>query len=319
MSITAVVPVWNGRDLLARLFETLEAQSLKAVETIVVDNGSTDGAPELARERGARVIAMGRNAGFAAAVNRGIREARSAWIAVLNSDVELAPDYFDKLAATGDWFASGRILDARRNGLVDGAFDLTCRGGTTWRAGSGRADGPLWAVARRISSPPWTAVLFRADIFEKVGLLEEQFESYLEDVDFGLRCAGLGVSGRYVPEAVAWHRGSSALGRWHSETVRRIARNQVWLAARHLPERCWWAAIVAQALWGGLAAKHGRGWAWARGIVEGLRGFSGMRRSGPELLAFLRENERAIAELQAAAGYDRYWRTYFRLTGGEAK
>ncbi len=42
----------------------------------MVDNGSTDGAPELARERGARVIPMGRNAGFAAAVNRGIRESR---------------------------------------------------------------------------------------------------------------------------------------------------------------------------------------------------------------------------------------------------
>ena len=66
MMISAIVPVWNGRDLLARLLTTLEAQSLPVAELLIVDNGSTDGAPDLARGRGARVIAMGRNAGFAA-------------------------------------------------------------------------------------------------------------------------------------------------------------------------------------------------------------------------------------------------------------
>src|SRR3954447_16804672 len=151
MSLTAVIPVWNGRDLLGRLLDTLDAQTARADETIVVDNGSSDGAPELARQRGARVLAMGRNAGFAPAVNRGIEESRTERIAVLNSDVELAADYFEKLlAAARGWFATGKILDARRNGLVDGAFDLTCRGGTTWRAGNGRADGPEWSKPRTI-------------------------------------------------------------------------------------------------------------------------------------------------------------------------
>src|SRR5207247_8385479 len=93
MSITAIVPVWNGRELLARLFDSLDAQTLRADEVIAVDNGSTDGAPDLAQKRGAHVIAMGRNAGFAAAVNRGIREARSHWIADLNCDVDLPPHY----------------------------------------------------------------------------------------------------------------------------------------------------------------------------------------------------------------------------------
>src|SRR5579863_3386600 len=79
--ITAIVPVWNGREVLVRLLDTLEAQTLPAGELLVVDNGSTDGAPDLARRRGARVIAMGRNAGFAPAVNRGIREARGDRIA----------------------------------------------------------------------------------------------------------------------------------------------------------------------------------------------------------------------------------------------
>jgi glycosyltransferase involved in cell wall biosynthesis len=65
MSISAIVPVWNGRELLARLLDSLDAQTLRADEVIAVDNGSTDGAPDIARSRGARVIAMGRNAGFA--------------------------------------------------------------------------------------------------------------------------------------------------------------------------------------------------------------------------------------------------------------
>jgi GT2 family glycosyltransferase len=112
MSISAIVPVWNGRELLGRLLDTVEAQTQPAAELLVVDNGSTDGAPELARGRGARVIAMGRNAGFAAAVNRGIAESRGDWVAVLNSDVELGSDYFEALVDTGAWFATGRILKA---------------------------------------------------------------------------------------------------------------------------------------------------------------------------------------------------------------
>src|SRR5215831_11280825 len=108
--ISAIVPVWNGREHLGRLLDSLDAQTLRADEVIAVDNGSTDGAPELARSRGARVIAMGRNAGFAAAVNRGIQEARGEWVAILNSDVELAPDYFAMLAAAGAPFATGKIV-----------------------------------------------------------------------------------------------------------------------------------------------------------------------------------------------------------------
>src|SRR5438045_1178954 len=138
MKISAIVPVWNGRDLLARLLTTLEAQSLAPAELLIVDNGSTDGAPEMAKSRGARVIPMGRNAGFAAAVNRGIREAAHPLVAILNSDVELAPDYLEKLPSTGAPFATGKILSP--TGLLDGSFDLTCRGATTWRGGAGQPD-----------------------------------------------------------------------------------------------------------------------------------------------------------------------------------
>jgi GT2 family glycosyltransferase len=315
MNVSAVVPVWNGRPLLARLLDTLEAQTLRAEEVIAVDNGSTDGAAELAAERGCRVIAMGRNAGFAAAMNRGIGVARSEWVAVLNSDVELAPDYFEKLTAAGAPFATGKILDARRNGVVDATFDLTCRGGTTWRAGSGRADGAVFAEGRTIASAAWTAAVFRAELFREVGMLDESFESYLEDVEFGLRCAALGVRGRYVPEARAWHHGSASLGRWHAETVRRMARNQVWIAGRY---GAWWPSLVAQALWGAVALRHGRGAAWMRGVLEGWSRRE-KSKNGSGLPGHLEKNDREIRALQAATGFDLYWRLYFLFTGGGAK
>ena len=329
MSITAIVPVWNGRQLLERLLASLEAQTAPAAELLVVDNGSTDGAPELARARGARVIPMGRNAGFAAAVNRGIRESRGEWIAVLNSDVELAPDYFARLLAAGSaggWFATGKILAAGSGNRIDATFDALCRGGAAWRVGNGRADGPEFSVASPIWSAPWTAALFRTELFQRVGLLEESFESYLEDVDFGLRCAAQGLAGRYVPEALAWHRGSATLGRWHPETVRRIARNQLLLLARHYPRRLlvrWcWPIFVAQFLWGAVAFRHGAGFAWLRGAWQGLRRFfatRGQTLDAKVLDRVLSTNERLIRSVQMSTGFDLYWRLYFLLTRGGAK
>jgi GT2 family glycosyltransferase len=322
MSISAVVPVWNGRELLARLLDSLDRQTQPVKEILVVDNGSTDGAPDLARSRGARIIPMGRNVGFAAAVNRGIREAACEWIAVLNSDVELAPDYLSHLVNAGAWFATGKILSAADPSRIDGTFDVLCRGGVAWRVGNGCPDGAIFSKAQPVFSVPWTAALFRAALFERTGPLEERFESYYEDVDFGLRCAVVGLEGRYVPDAVAWHRGSATLGRWHPETVRRIARNQVYIVARHYPRRLrrrWiWPIVVSHLLWGAVALRHGAGWAWLRGKCEGLR----QRRGFPEPSA---HNEKVLEVLcragesliRNASGF--FWWVYFRLTGGGAK
>lgn len=327
--ISAIVPVWNGRELLMRLMDSLDAQTRPIDELLVVDNGSADGAPEAARQRGARVIAMGRNAGFAAAVNRGIEESRGDWLAVLNSDVVIAPDYLGRLLAACDackaWFATGKILVAGSPDRIDGTFDAMSRGGTSWRVGSGRSDGAIFSAGRQVWSPPFTAVLFRTEIFQRAGRLEERFESYLEDVDFGLRCAARDLPGIYVPAALAWHRGSATLGRWHPDTVRRIARNQIFLVARHFPGRLlrrWlWAIAVAQTLWGGLALRHGAAFAWLQGVLQGLRHFRTMRKSytpcdAAVLELLLRSNERLIRDLQASTGFDAYWRVYFLLTGG---
>jgi GT2 family glycosyltransferase len=311
MSLSAIVPVWNGREHLERLLPTLEAQTYPASELLIVDNGSADGAPELARKRGARILPMGHNAGFARAVNHGIRESQGAWIAILNSDVELAPDYFDRLIQEQAAFATGKILMASAPDRIDATFDAVCRGGVAWRVGHGRPDGPLFSRRCEIHAAPWTAVVFRRDVFDTVGLLDETFESYLEDVDFGLRCAKSGISGVYLPEARAWHYGSAALGRWHPEMVRLIARNQRYIVAKHFPRNSW-PVLVAQGLWALLAVRHGAALSWARGRDQ-ARSLS-FKETAPVSAEWLRACERMIHETQDATGWDWYWRVYFLLT-----
>ncbi len=327
--VTVVIPNWNRRDLVERLIPQLRAQSHPIAEIVVVDNGSEDGSAAAASQAGARVLEMGRNAGFSAAVNRGIGEASTDLVAIVNNDVEPAPGWLDRLVeAVRDprvWFAAGKLLSATQPGSLDGAYDELSRGACAWRAGHGRTDGELWDRPAPIRFAPFTAVLFRKDLFAKVGLLDERFESYLEDVDFCLRAARQGFSGAYVPGAVAVHQGSATLGRWHPEVVKRIARNQLLLVAKHYrrPDllRYGWPILVAQGLWGGVALRHGRLLSFLRGKIEGLAAFRSFRgeaaAAGPgvkSLSEILEQSEAEILRLQRSTGFDTYWRLYFALT-----
>src|ERR1700682_1215585 len=325
--VTVVIPNWNGSALLAKVLEDLRAQTLPISEVIVVDNGSTDDSAGVAAGGGARVIEMGRNAGFGPAVNAGIGASLGEWILILNNDVELGADWLatllERAESRGASFACGKLVDARRPERIDAAYDAVSRGACAWRCGSGRLDGPEWNQERTIRIAPLTAALFRADVFDRVGLLDEEFESYLEDVDFGLRCSMAGITGVYFPEAKAKHYGSATLGFWHRDTVRRIARNQLLLVARHYPPgwmwRYGWPVLIGQALWGLLALRHGRGGAFSRGKWKGLRLLvRSPRRSTADnarlLHQILHESENEIRRLQKATGYDAYWRSYFALT-----
>jgi GT2 family glycosyltransferase len=317
VSVTAIIPVWNGRHLLMKLLDTLERQTTPVREILVIDNGSADGAPEAAEQRGARVIRLGRNFGFAHAVNRGVSESHTEHIAILNSDVELEPAWLAALLAANAPFACGKIFSASNPSVLDGTFDLISRGACPWRAGHGATDAP---ASTAIDIASFTAVLFLREAFLKVGLLDERFESYLEDVDFGLRCMAQGVRGQYVASAVCRHHGSAALGRWHADSVRRISRNQLFLVAKHYPrpltKRWWWPILVGQTLWGLLAFRHGAGFAWIRGKLQGIRQFSSVPHTpNANLETALQAHEATIRNLQKKKGMDWYWRVYFALAG----
>jgi hypothetical protein len=325
MTVTAVIPHWNRRDLLETLLPSIQHQTQPFDEVIVADNGSTDDSLQFAEQHGARVISLGENLGFAAAVNRGIDAARSDWIAILNNDVTLDPAWLATLMEAaereGTNFATGKILRASQTSIIDGAFDEVSRGACACRCGTGRPDSPIWNQTRRIRIAPMTAAIFRRTLFHEIGPLDERFVSYMEDTDFGLRCAIAGRGGLYVPAAVARHQGSASTGAWSYDTVRRISRNQLLLSVKHFHGQPRWPIVAGQLLWGLLALRHGRGLAYLTGKISGWRdarraqwpALAGPDAHRAKVRAIVEASEKEIFGIEQQTGFDTYWRAYFWL------
>lgn len=318
MRVAAIIPHYNRSDLLNPLFTSLRAQTRPFDEIILADNGSTDDSADVAERLGARVLRLKTNLGFAAAVNRGIQSTNMDWIAILNNDVTLAPGWLEQLLKTDASFATGKILNAADPSIIDGAFDEISHGACAWRCGQGRPDAPIWNQSRPIRMASMTAAIFHKTLFDQIGLLDENFGSYLEDVDFGIRCGLSGHQGTYNPAAVAYHRGSATWGAWNYDTVKQIARNQILLSVKHFRGQPLWPIVAGQMLWGLVALRHLRGASYLRGKVSGWKTARAIYcektiDSEDRISGFAESSEREIFVLQQQTGFDWYWRAYFWL------
>lgn len=315
LTVTIIIPTWQRRDLVLRLLDLLESQTRPPDEVIVVDNGSSDGTAQAVAGR-ATVIQLSRNEGFAKAVNLGIQAAHSDWVGILNNDVEPKADWLNILLKSNRDFVTGKLLSKHNPALLDGTYDLLSQVIMPWRAGAGRPDQP-YNYNNRIQFASWTAVLFRSHVFQSVGLLDESFGSYYEDVDFGLRCAQLGITGEYESAAVALHVGSATLGTWRAATVHLLTRNHRLLIRKHLGTKLDWPTkcklYVSQILWAMLSARHGQLAAWWKGFREPLPPVSEVLADRTILTQVLRDSERELYRLQKETGFDWYWRMYFSL------
>jgi N-acetylglucosaminyl-diphospho-decaprenol L-rhamnosyltransferase len=228
VTLSIIIVSFNARADLERCLDAL-ADHPPAVphEVIVVDNGSTDGSVDAARGRpGVQVIALGSNRGFAAANNAGIRASAGGCLLLLNSDTIAPAGAIDRLLAALDRHpeaaaAGPRLLDA--HGRAELSFGRMIGPVTEWRQQrlmrrQARADAATVALIDRMTRqehfPDWVSgacLLVRRADAEAVGLLDERFFMYTEDVDF---CAALRARGRrilFTPDAEIVHlRGRSA-------------------------------------------------------------------------------------------------------------
>src|SRR5690349_13687981 len=126
-TVAALIPHWNRRELLETLLSSLRAQTRPFDQIIVADNGSTDDSANVAERAGARVLRLERNLGFAIAVNRAVQATSAEWVAILNNDVILDPDWLAQILAAAQSenaaFAAGKLLSAHDTATLDGTFD----------------------------------------------------------------------------------------------------------------------------------------------------------------------------------------------------
>ncbi len=277
-----VIPNWNGLRLLRPCLVSLSAQTCRDFETVVVDNGSSDGSAEaLAREfPWVRVVALPRNLGFAGGCNVGLAAARGEVIVLLNNDTEVEPTWLAELAAAlgrhpEAGFAASRMMLYSARDTINSAGDLYRRDGTADARGAWQPYGPPWDAERLVFGASGGAVAYRRALLDAIGPFEARFFSYCEDVDLSWRAQLAGYRCVYAPRAVIYHHGSATGGGPLSSYY--VGRNTIWVIVRNVPGallwRHGWAILRAQAriardalrAWRGVAAR-----ARLRGQLAGL-------------------------------------------------
>src|SRR5438067_13172160 len=194
--LSIIIVSYNARTDLERCLESLHASSpALAHETIVVDNHSTDGSADAARRwTGVRVIENATNIGFAAANNVGIRASRGELLLLLNSDTAVPAGAIDRLTAALDAHADVAVIGPRlvdANGRPELSFGKMITPLNELRQKRLARSDAVQQLTRRRHYPDWVSgacLLVRREDAEAVGLLDERFFMYTEDVDF---CAAI--------------------------------------------------------------------------------------------------------------------------------
>jgi GT2 family glycosyltransferase len=241
VEVSVIIVNWNGRQHLETCLTAVAEQQGVSFETILVDNGSTDGSVEFVRQRfpWVRLVALPENHGFAGGNNAGAREARGEYLALLNNDTAADPNWLRALVAgldraSGFAIATSCIVYMDDPTRVDSAGDGLLRWGGPFKHHHG---GPVAQVreSREVFAACGCACLLPRRVFEELGGFDEDFFVSNEDVDLSYRARTRGYRVRYVADAVVRHRGSATLGHVSEFSVFHAQRNLEWMYLKNTP------------------------------------------------------------------------------------
>ena len=261
-AVSVVIVSWNGRQHLERCLRAVAAQRDVSAETILVDNGSTDGTAAFVQEAfpWVRLVRLETNAGFTGGNNAGVREARGRYVALLNNDTEAAPDWLARLLAGVDETAGYALVTSRvvymdEPGVLDSAGDGFTRAGGAFKHGHGQPVSTAGA-SREVFGVCGAACLMPTALFRDLGGFDDAFFASHEDVDLSYRARLRGYRCRYVADAVVLHKGSATLGRLSGHAVFHGQRNLEWVYVKNTPAALLWPTLPAHLLYNAAAAVH---------------------------------------------------------------
>lgn len=216
-STSVVILNWNGKHYLKRCLDSIANQTYRPSEVIFVDNGSTDGSIKFVKKNfpWVRIVETGRNLGSSKGHNVGIREARGDYIAILDNDLYLDEDWLKEevravsLPGVGIAGGSVRSYDPPHQSIFfPNRFFPSIQ--WPWAILSYRLVEEKVVETDTVQS---CAMMVRREVFDKVGMLDEGFFFWNEDVDFCLRAKRALFKSAFNPKAVAYHRVGGIGGR----------------------------------------------------------------------------------------------------------
>lgn len=215
-SVTLIILTWNSYPFLRPCLETALHQDYPDFSVMVLDNGSTDGTLELVRKGfpAVGVVENRFNLGFAAGNNVGLRLSSTPFVVLLNPDVELAPNWLSRLiepmvADSSIGVAGCKVFEPGNTILQHAGGYITFPQALPGHYGLHEADHGQHDQIRDVDYVMGAAMAIRGEVMTSIGLLDEGFFLYYDDVDYCHRVRSAGYRVVYIPEAELMHMEST--------------------------------------------------------------------------------------------------------------
>jgi GT2 family glycosyltransferase len=245
--VGVVTVTYNSSGVIEVFLNSLLGQTYSDFTLYIVDNASSDrtlGQIAAFKDSRIQVIANPDNRGIADANNQGIEAALGdgcEFVLLMNNDTEFEPDLIAKLLAGLDYFdcdmVTPKILfhdDPQKIWSAGGGFDAG-RGCAGFHHGYDQLDRGQFDVPRRVEHAPGCCVLLRKDVFERIGMMDGCYFTYVEDTDFSYRAKCAGLKLMYLPSATLLHKAHSLTGGLFSDFMMRYTtRNRIYFMLKHL-------------------------------------------------------------------------------------
>lgn len=281
--IEIIIPNWNGKELLAECLHSLSRQTCREFCITVVDNGSEDDSLPFVRSEfpQVKVISFPENRGFSVAVNEGIRQSNSDWIMLLNNDIEVEEQCVEMMIQAIETYKeydsfSIRMMCYHERMVFDGAGDAVLRGGVGYRVGTLEKDTGQYDTDRDVFGACAGAALYSSRFFSVVGLFDEDFFAYLEDLDINMRAVRAGLKCKYLAAAKVYHIGSATSGsKINPFTIRLSTKNNINVLVKNYPVsllfRFFPVIVIYQLMWFLFVCKKGQLNAYLKGLREAVK------------------------------------------------
>lgn len=243
MKVSVVTPNYNGAKFLKNYFKSLNEDSEYIGEVIIVDNGSSDSSLNYIENNRFNfpvvIIRNDENLGFAPAVNQGILKAKYDYVFSLNNDTEIKKGsikaMLDLMGDENVFSVQSKMLQSDNRRLIDDAGDEYNILAWTKKIGENQPSDNFNDVFEIFSSCAGAA-LYKKQLLEELGLFDDNYFAYMEDVDLAIRAQINGYRNLLCPDAVVYHIGSATSGsRYNEFKVKIAARNNVWTVYKNIP------------------------------------------------------------------------------------